>query len=269
VIALALIGRSIRQARFVLVPCLILLMAFQFILVAQAASIEATRSFDRLAAFIPAFLQRGVGPSALVLATFRGTVAFGYFHPVILLLVSMLSMYVATEPAYDVEAGLVDLMLARSIPRRRLITRSLLLALAVPVLAAAAMAAGSWIALHALAPPDSEWPAPRTIFRLAIYVVSVASTFGALGLAVGASVAQWSTAFASVAVSAVALYLIDLFALGWPIVRLVSWISPYHYYPALSIAAGAETSDRGLLILWSATVALAAAAYRVWEKRDL
>jgi ABC-type transport system involved in multi-copper enzyme maturation permease subunit len=269
VIALTLLGRSMRQARFVLVPCLLLLTAFQFILVAQAASIESTRSFDRLAAFIPAFLQRGAGPSALVLATFRGTVAFGYFHPVILILISMLSMYVASEPAYDVETGRVDLVLARSIPRRRLITRSLVLALVVPVLAAAAMMAGSWIALQAFASPDSDWPAPGTILRLAVYVVAVAWSLGALALAVGASVTRWSTAFASVAVSAIALYLIDLFALGWPIVRVVSWISPFHYYPALLIVAGTATHDRGLFILWAATVVLVGVAYWVWEKRDL
>ena len=39
----------------------------------------------------------------------------------------MVAMYIATEPAHEIESGLVDLELARSVPRHRLLTRSLLL----------------------------------------------------------------------------------------------------------------------------------------------
>ena len=36
---------------------------------------------------LPEFLQRGLGSKAMLLATFKGTVAFGYFHPVVCMLV--------------------------------------------------------------------------------------------------------------------------------------------------------------------------------------
>src|SRR5436190_1740547 len=62
--------------------------------------------------------------------TFRGLVAFGYFHPVICALLAAVAMYVTTEPAHEIESGLVDLELARALPRHRLLTRSLLLAVA-------------------------------------------------------------------------------------------------------------------------------------------
>ena len=74
---------------------------------------------------MPEFLQRGLGSKAMLLASFKGTVAFGYFHPVICVVVSVLAMYLATEVAHEVEAGLVDLELARAVPRHRLVTRSL------------------------------------------------------------------------------------------------------------------------------------------------
>ena len=83
-----------------------------------------------MAELIPAFLQRGLGGHAMLLASFNGTVTFGYFHPVIAIMVSVLAIYMASEPAHDVESGLVDLVLARSIPRHRLMTRSLLLVIA-------------------------------------------------------------------------------------------------------------------------------------------
>ena len=135
-----------------------MLAGFQLIIVAQAASIESTRSFERMAELIPAFLQRGMGGRAMLLASFKGTVTFGYFHPVIAIMVSVLAIYMASEPAYDVESGLVDLVLARSIPRHRLMTRSLLLFTAVTLAAGLCMAFGTWIGLHTFASPASNWP---------------------------------------------------------------------------------------------------------------
>src|SRR5262249_45277921 len=247
----------------------LLLMGFQLILVSQAAEIESTRSFDRMAEFIPAFLQRGVGSSALVLATFKGTVSFGYFHPVIVVLVSMLTMYVAAEPAHEVESGLVDLVLARSIPRRRLITRSLLLTIAVPLAAATMMAAGTWIGLHAFATPDWDWPTPAIVGKLLVHLVAVAWCLGGLSLAVAAGARRWSKAYASVALTAVALYLLDLLSIGWAPARLAAWISPFRYYPALPIVAGTPVSARNIVVLVSGAVALVVIAYWRFEKRDL
>ena len=55
------------------------LAAFQIIIVGQASGLEETRSFGRMAEFVPAFLQRGLGSQWMLLVTFKGTVAFGYF----------------------------------------------------------------------------------------------------------------------------------------------------------------------------------------------
>src|SRR5262245_53216163 len=124
----ALLQRSASQARYVLLGSFVLLFAFQLVVVGQAAEIERTQSFSRMAELLPGFLQRGLGSRAMLLATFKGTVAFGYFHPVVCLLVTVVAIYLATEPAHEVEAGLVDLELARSMPRHRLLTRSVVLA---------------------------------------------------------------------------------------------------------------------------------------------
>ena len=268
-IVAALMRRSIAQALYVLVPCLVLLFGFQLILVAQAASIESSQAFGRLAEFVPSFLTRGVGSSAALLASFKGTVAFGYFHPVVALLVSVLSAYMASEPAYDVESGLVDLVLARSIPRRHLMTRSLLLTLATAIAAGVMMASGSWIGLHLFASPDSDWPSAAVVARLLMHLIPVAWCLGAFGLLAASGATRWSTTFASAAIVAVVMYLLYFLALGWPAARIVAWISPYHYYPALPIVAGEGGGIRNVATLLGATAAMAAAAYWRFDKRDL
>ena len=42
-------------------------------------------------------------------------------------------------------------------------------------------------------------------------------------------------------------YLVDFLAIGWAPMRHVAWISPFHYYPALSIVAGDARESRNLL----------------------
>ena len=57
----------------------------------------------------------------------------GYFHPLPLMLVVQFAIYLATEPAGEIEFGLVDLILARPLPRHWLVTRSLLMMTIGPV----------------------------------------------------------------------------------------------------------------------------------------
>jgi hypothetical protein len=269
VVVTALVRRSVRQSRYVLAPCLLLLAVFQLILVAQAASIEATRSFESMAALIPAFLQRGMGGNVMVLASFKGTVTFGYFHPVIIVMLAVLAIYLGSEPAHDVEAGLVDLVLARSIPRHWLITRSLLLVTGGVLAAGLAMAAGTWIGLRAFASPASRWPDQQTIALLLLHLVSVGWCFGALALAVAAGARRWSGAFASVTLGAVALFLVELLAIGWAPARIVAWVSPFHYYPALPIVLGDPVGVTNLAVLLTAAAMLTAIAYWRFSRRDL
>ena len=264
-----LLQRTIAQARYVLVGSLVLLCGFQLIIVGQASAIEEQNSFGRMAELVPAFLQRGLGNRALLLATFKGTVAFGYFHPVVLVLVALLTIYVTTEPAHEVEAGLVDLELARSIPRHAIITRSLVAGLAGIGAAALLMAAGTWAGLRIFAAPSFDAPSATTIALLLLHLAAVAALLGAVGLAVAAGARRWTNAFFTAALVTVIAYLIDFLSIGWPMMRSVAWISPFHYYPALSIVAGDAPVVRNLTILVTSTAVFVAAAYLRFQRRDL
>jgi ABC-type transport system involved in multi-copper enzyme maturation permease subunit len=264
-----LMGRSFAQARYVLLACLFLLFGFQLILVGQASAIEEQNSFSRMAELVPAFLQRGLGNKAMLLATFRGTVAFGYFHPVVVVMVTVLALYLATEPAHEVEAGLVDLELARSVPRHIIVTRSLASAIAAITAATVMMGLGTWAGLRLFASPEFESLPARVFVTLLLHLAAVAAAFAGLGLAIATGARRWTTAFFTAALAVVVLYLIDFLSIGWPFMRTVAWISPFRYYPALSIIAGDAPAWRNLIILVSTATVLAAVAYWRFERRDL
>jgi ABC-type transport system involved in multi-copper enzyme maturation permease subunit len=265
----ALLLRSAAQARYVLIGAYALLCGFQIVLIGQAAEIQRTQTFGRIADLMPAFLQRGLGSRAMLLATFRGTVAFGYFHPVVCLLVAFVAMYIATEPAHEIESGLVDVELARPLPRHRLVTRSLLLAGLSIVGAVALMGAGTWIGMRLFDTPAADMPSSALRLRLLGNLAATASSFAAFALFVATVSRRWTTAFTTAALTGVVLYLLDFLALGWPALRTLAWISPFHYYPALAIVAGESPLGHDLTVLLGAAAAFAAAAYWCFARRDL
>lgn len=264
-----LLRRSTTQARVVLAGTLLLLLVFQILIIGQAAEIQRANSFASMANLLPGFLQRGLGSKAMLLASFKGTVAFGYFHPIVCMLVSVLAIYLATEVAHEVEAGLVDLELARAVPRHRLVTRSLVLAHAAAASALALMALGTVLGVRLFAAGDLDLPSPAMRARLLFNHFAVASCFASFALLIAARSRRWSSAFTAAALSAVVMYNVDFIALGWKPMESIAWISPFHYFPALSVLAGEAPNGRNLSILFATSAILAASAYWQFQRRDL
>ncbi len=266
---IALLLRSASQARYLMLGAMTLLWAFQIVITGQSAEIERASSFGRMADLLPGFLQRGLGSKALILATFKGMVAFGYFHPVVCILVSGIAMYLATEPAHEIESGLVDVELARSMPRHRLLTRSLLLALAALLVAASVMAVGTWMGARFFGAGGLDLPSPGVRVRLLGNLVALGLCLAGFALLVATLSRRWMTAFTTVMLAAVIAYMIDFLAIGWRPMEAIAWLSPFNYYPALSIIAGdAETGRDVAVLLGSATVFIAT-AYWQFQRRDL
>jgi ABC-type transport system involved in multi-copper enzyme maturation permease subunit len=261
--------RSVVQARYLLLGCIGLLTGLQVVIVGQASAIEEAHSFSRMADLVPAFLQRGLGGKSLLLATFKGTVAFGYFHPLVIIVTATIAVYFATEPAHEIEAGLVDLTLARVVPRHHVVTRALLLAVGAVAIVVTLMGLGTWFGLRVFASPGFVAPSPGTAALLLVHLAAVAVCFGGFGLAVAAWAKRWTTAFTTGALAVLLLYLVDFLAIGWPAMRSIAWISPVHYYPALDIVAGDPLHLGNLGILLAAATALSGAAYWRFARRDL
>lgn len=266
---IALLARSAYQIRFALLATLVVLGTLQVLIVAQAVEIQRANSFASLANLLPGFLQRGLGSKAMLLATFKGTVAFGYFHPIVCMTVAVLAMYPATEIAHEVEARLVDLELARAVPRHRLVTRSLVLGHLTAFVVLGAMASGTAIGIRIFDASAFDVPAVNLRLQLLFNHFAVASCFVGFALFVAARARRWSIAFTICALSVVVLYNVDFIALGWRPMAAVAWISPFHYFPALSILTGEAATVRDSSVLFGATAAFAAAAYWQFQRRDV
>ncbi|MEP6916476.1 MAG: hypothetical protein ABJC89_12555, partial [Acidobacteriota bacterium] len=100
----ALAGRSVRRHAALIIALGAGLSVFQFLLVAIARNLQREGLFSQLASLMPPFIQEGFGgPEA---ASFGGTIALGFFHPVVMLALSFGAIFIASEPAGEIEAGL-------------------------------------------------------------------------------------------------------------------------------------------------------------------
>ena len=180
---LTLIRRTLSRI-FVVFICLMLLLAlFEVAIVVIAGSLHESGGFERIAGLVPAFIQNGLG---LALTSFGGMAALGFFEPLIVVLVVQFTIFVATEPAGDVESGLVDLVLARPRPRHQLITRSLIVMTLVAWALPLAMALSMWASLWWLSPEAAVWPARRVVWLLIAHLAAVSWCFGGSALAAAA-----------------------------------------------------------------------------------
>jgi ABC-type transport system involved in multi-copper enzyme maturation permease subunit len=268
-IFLALVRRSVAQMRYPALGSLVLIFALQLVLVGQAVSIQESQSFASLANLIPSFFNRGLGSDALLLASFKGTVMLGYFHPLLCVLIPAIAMYAATEPAHEIESGIVDLVLARSMPRALVLTRSITVALLYAAAAVSVMALGTYIGTLLFDAARFDLPAPGLIAKLVLHVFAVSVCFTGYGLLAGVTAKRWSAAFTTGVLTAVLAYLLDFLAVGWPVLRFAAYLSPYRYYHALAIASGTARGTVDGIVLFGAGAVFTVAAYWQFQRRDL
>jgi ABC-2 type transport system permease protein len=262
----ALVLRSLGRVRILTASLAVVLIALQLSIAAGAASFVDGGDFERLSQVVPSFVMQMMGPA---LTSFGGMVLFAYFDPLIVMLLVQFAIYLATEPAGDVESHLLDLILARPLPRHWIVSRSFLV-MAIGTLAmACAMFVTTWAGLWWMAPPGARWPAPRTVVSLSAHMTLIAWCFGCAALAASGWARRRAAVVGAVGVVAIAAYLVELLESIWAPARELARFSPFHYYAATSILAGTAQESRNLAVL--ATIALSATAVAYWQfsRRDV
>jgi ABC-2 type transport system permease protein len=264
-----LVFRSLARGRSVFLAVAVVLTGFQVMLVVVASALQTSRSFSLMSALMPMGVQQAFGPAALMLASFAGLATFGYFHPIVVLAIILVGVYVATEPAGEIEWGLFDLELTRPVPRRAVITRSLLVAFGVTTATACAMIAGTFAGLAIFAPPGADWPHGARILDLAAHLVLLSWPFAAAGLVASAVARRRGAAFGAVAVAVACLYLMNFVADAWAPAAPLRPYLPFHYFSGLAVASGTAPTAHDLGVLAAAAAVLVGLAYWRFERRDL
>lgn len=262
----ALVIRSLGRVRILSTTLAVVLIALQLSIIAAARSLMEGDVFQRLPQIAPAFVVQLMGPA---LTSFSGLVTFAYVDPLIVMMVVIFAIYLASEPAGDVESNLVDLVMARPLPRHVIVSRSYVVMAIGTMLMSGAMQATTWAGLWWMAPPEALWPAPRTVFSLSAHLTLIAWCFGGIALAASGWARRRGAVVAAVGVVALTAYLVEILEPLWAPAREVAFFSPFHYYRAARIVAGTAPEAKNLAVLGAAVLATLALAYWRHQRRDL
>jgi hypothetical protein len=267
---LTLVGRSLGRTAGLFAAISILLASFEIALIAVAASFAGANDFARLSLLMsqimPAFVQNAFGPAML---SFAAMTTVCYFDPLVVMMAVQFAVFLATEPAGEIEGGLVDLVLARPLPRHWLISRSVLVMTAGAFLPALAMGIATWAGLRFLAPAGTSWPEARIVLLMMIHLAAVSWCFGGAGLAAAAWSRRRGAAQAGIAFTSVALYLIDVIGESWARVLPLARLLPFHYYHGAAILRGTANAALDLSVLSGIGATAIALAYWQFGRRDL
>jgi beta-exotoxin I transport system permease protein len=262
----ALVGRSLRRSRGLLLSLAGVLTLFQVLVVLSASYLREQQGLSQVVALLPVLAQQLVGG---FFQSFGGMVGFGYFHPVVIIAFVGVSIVLASEPAADVESGVVDLVLARPVRRSRLVTRSLLVTALTTLALAALMVTASAVSLATIQDTGAMAPTMRSVVKLASNLLAVSWCLGALSLAASTILRRRGAAAGSAGIVALGLYLLNALAELSSAFRRFGPYSPFHYYQPMSIISGGSRWQTDAAVLLAAAAALTSLAYAAWARRDL
>lgn len=263
----ALLEQSIGRARGFLLGLVVLLCGFQFLIVIVAREVQRSQAFAALTALVPGAVQQMTG--GLVFGSFSGLASFGFFHPIVVLVLVEAAVFLGSEPAWDVEAGIVDVTMARPVPRWLGVIRTLLFVCGATAGVLLLMVASTRLALSAFAPAGVPVPRLHTNVLLGLNLMAVSWWFGSFSLLVASVARRHSVVLGVAGLTAVFLYLLNLVAEIWPKARPFRYLTPFHYYDALAFLRGSSHACPDIAVLLGATAVFCVAAWQVSTRRDL
>ena len=263
---LTLVRRSFGRVAVAWVAGALVLAGFQAAIVAAAVSLEESGDFKSLVNAVPAFVREMMYPA---LASFSGMSALAFFEPLVILLVTLFAIYVASEPAGDVESGIVDLVLARPVPRHWVISRSLVLMAATTGAFGLTLAATNRLALLWMAPAGAAWPTSEVVTLMTVHLCAVGWCFGGLTLGAAGAMPRRTAVLGVMIVATIALYLLEVLVNWSTMFEPFWWVTPFHYFHGTEIITGTSQTARNLIVLGSLGIIGAAAGYWQFNRRDV
>jgi ABC-2 type transport system permease protein len=261
----SLLLRGLRQHATLLLALGAGLFLFEWAVVWVAARIDMGPGFRQfLEALLPPdvleviFSQFGFG-------SFQGTVSFGFQHPFTLVAGIAMVTVLATVPAHERETGLLDLILARPLPRWTYLTASAIMVLLTTLLATLSVLGGAALGLAVVEPPQAvEWTAflsSAGILGLLLLVV------GAYGLLFATAARRRGVAVAQVVAVTLLFYWLDFMGEYWELLESARKLSPFHYFdPALAAESGVPPG--AVMILAGVALVSALGAFLSFSRQD-
>ena len=262
----ALFARILRHHRWLLFAMMLGLAGFEVLLIWVGAQIEVSSGLRTMFEMLPPMFRETLG-SQFSLISFAALVAVGFQHPFTLAVTIGFTVLTATVPAGERESGLLDLLLARPLPRRSYLAASLATVVTGASLLPLCLLAGVAFGLSLVEPPG-EIPWTRYV-PCALGLCALLLAVGGCALLFAAGAKRRGAAAARVVGLTLGLFVVEVFAEVWTALGWVRWASPFHYFKPVPSAVMLRTPPTNLLVLLGVFAVSVALAFARFDRRDM
>ena len=261
-----MIARNLRHQGRLIAALAAGLALFETLLARAAAELEVGTGLRALFAILPSSV-RDVFASRVDMISFGGAVAFGFEHPFVLVASIGFVIVATTTPAGEAEGRVLDLILARPVPRWRYVASAAVSVLIAAVFFPLAVLGGAAAGLHWVSVPGElplgSYAAP------ALGLGALLLACGGIGLLLAAGARRRGRAASQAAALLLALYVIELLAGLWPALKWIAWAGPFHYFKPVAAAVTPPAPLRDPIVLVLAGAIAAAIGFIRFQRRDI
>jgi ABC-type transport system involved in multi-copper enzyme maturation permease subunit len=259
----ALLLRNVYQQRRLLPALIAGVFGMELLIVQIAAAFGPTMTemFESLPPLFRSFV--GAQLEELSLSAFIG---FGFQHPAILAMALSLVVLTATVPAAERDSGMLDLLLARPVPRSTYFAATLgSIAIGAVVLPVSQLF-GTMVGLATVRVEDE--PAWTQFIPSALGQAALILAFGGLTLLFASGAKRRGPASSRAVAVILVLYVLEAFGSLYAPIERLSWLSLFHYFQPISSAIRGPSWSDPLILLAVFAVSTSAAFVR-FERRDV
>jgi ABC-type transport system involved in multi-copper enzyme maturation permease subunit len=257
-----------RNNRGFLAFALIVVALFQFLLLRVVTGLEISPMISSLVEGMPANVRRMIGQEALSMLTVEGAAAFGFNHPLVLVIMAIAAITIpARHIAGEVENGTLELLLSFPLERVRLLLQlfaSGALFLLLIALLALASSLGSIAFFHRLSADTALTLAGIAcnlwlLFTLVASLALLLSSFGREANKVALRAAGATLVF----------YLLHYLSSMWEAIAFTKPFNIFTYFQPTALMSGQRSLGLHAAVLSVLIVVLLAASAFQFSRRDV
>ncbi len=261
-----LVARNVRHHRRLLLVLMLGLASIEIMLIQVVASLDRGPGLQDIIQMLPETMRNLVS-SQIAFVSFPAAVAFGFQHPAVLVASVAFVVVAGTIPAGERESGILELVIARPLPRMHYLAGVLVLLVLAAVLLPAALMTGSVVGL-AMVQGAGELRWTRYVMS-AVAFSALLLALGGMTLMLSAGAGRRGQAAAGSVGLVLALYLLEVLGGTWNALRWAQWASPFHYFKPVELAIRGETRVVNVMVLLAVFAGTTAIAFWRFQKRDL
>lgn len=260
--------RNFKEHWLLLTFAFLLVGAMQYLIVMLVVEMNILTLAQSFMSRMPPQMQQFFGEELFAQFSIGGAIAFGYTHPFVLVMLSLLAITLPVKHiAGEIENGALELILALPVRRSKIAFSLWFLSITTLLIAVCGGVAGSGLAM--LVYPDTRTVPFKNIILIALNLWLLMLVINSFAFLLSAFVRESGKAAMPAAVVMLVFYFLNFIVKTWTDVQSLAPFTLFNYFQPQKLMIGAAHIGQDFLVLIGLTLLFGLIAMRKIVMRDI